>query len=102
MEFTDGSCAQIIYTAEGDVAFPKETFRIFASGFVAECENFQKLTLYRGRKATVSFYVRGAAPVDVAVDVVRASDRVAVDFDVTKGVCSSAWPVDLQHVGSLE
>ena len=32
----------------------------------------------RGRKATVSFYVRGVAPVDVAVDVVRASDRVAV------------------------
>lgn len=53
MEFTDGSCAQIIYTAEGDTAFPKETFRVFASGFVAECENFQKLTLYRGRKTTV-------------------------------------------------
>jgi predicted dehydrogenase len=53
MEFADGSCAQIIYTAEGDTAFPKETFRVFASGFVAECENFQKLTLYRGRKATV-------------------------------------------------
>jgi threonine dehydrogenase-like Zn-dependent dehydrogenase len=53
IEFDDGSCAQIIYTAEGDTAFPKETFRVFASGFVAECENFQKLTLYRGRKATV-------------------------------------------------
>jgi predicted dehydrogenase len=53
MEFADGSCAQIIYTAEGDTAFPKETFRVFASGFVAECENFQKLTIYRGRKATV-------------------------------------------------
>lgn len=53
MEFADGSCAQIIYTAEGDTAFPKESFRVFASGFVAECENFQRLTLYRGRKATV-------------------------------------------------
>src|SRR5919204_518182 len=31
-----------------------------------------------GRKATVDFYVRGAAPADVAVDVVRASDQVAV------------------------
>jgi hypothetical protein len=31
-----------------------------------------------GRTATVSFYVRGTTPVDVAVDVVRASDRVAV------------------------
>jgi Peptidase family M23 len=31
-----------------------------------------------GRKATVDFYVRGEAPADVAVDVVRASDQVAV------------------------
>lgn len=56
MAFADGSCAQIIYTAEGDTAFPKETFRVFASGFVAECENFQKLTLYKGRKAVVKKY----------------------------------------------
>ena len=38
----------------------------------------RKLIFEGGRKATVSFYVRGSAPVDVAVDVVRASDRVAV------------------------
>ena len=38
----------------------------------------RKLLFDGGRKATVSFYVRGVAPVDVAVDVVRASDRVAV------------------------
>ena len=54
--FADGSCAQVIYTAEGDTAFPKETFRVFASGFVAECENFQKLTIYKGRKATTKKY----------------------------------------------
>jgi Peptidase family M23 len=38
----------------------------------------RRLVFEGGRKATVSFYVRGAAPVDVAVDVVRASDQVAV------------------------
>jgi murein DD-endopeptidase MepM/ murein hydrolase activator NlpD len=38
----------------------------------------RKLLFEGGRTATVAFYVRGAAPVDVAVDVVRASDRVAV------------------------
>ena len=38
----------------------------------------RKLIFEGGRTATVSFYVRGPAPVDVAVDVVRASDRVAV------------------------
>jgi hypothetical protein len=38
----------------------------------------RKLLFEGGRNATVAFYVRGVAPVDVAVDVVRASDRVAV------------------------
>jgi murein DD-endopeptidase MepM/ murein hydrolase activator NlpD len=38
----------------------------------------RRLVFEGGRKATVDFYVRGAAAVDVAVDVVRASDQVAV------------------------
>ena len=38
----------------------------------------RKLLFDGGRKASVSFYVRGVTPVDVAVDVVRASDRMAV------------------------
>jgi predicted dehydrogenase/threonine dehydrogenase-like Zn-dependent dehydrogenase len=54
--FADGSSAQILYSAEGDQAYPKETFRLFASGFVAECENFQKLTLYRNRKRSSKAY----------------------------------------------
>jgi peptidase M23-like protein len=37
-----------------------------------------RLVFEGGRKATVDFYVRGSAPADVAVDVVRASDQVAV------------------------
>jgi predicted dehydrogenase/threonine dehydrogenase-like Zn-dependent dehydrogenase len=48
--FADGSSAQIIYSAEGDPSFPKETFRVFGSGFVAECENFQHLTIHQKRK----------------------------------------------------
>jgi len=38
----------------------------------------RRLVFQGGRKATVDFYVRGSAPADVAVDVVRASDQVAV------------------------
>jgi len=53
IEFSDGSSAQIIYSAQGDAAFPKESFRLFGSGFVAECENFQRLTIYRNRKQRV-------------------------------------------------
>ncbi len=54
IEFNDGSAAQIIYSAEGDFAFPKETFRVFASGLVAECVNFQELALHRRRKRVVT------------------------------------------------
>lgn len=53
IEFADGSSAQLIYSAEGDSAFPKESFRVFASGLVVECENFMKLSIFRKRKETV-------------------------------------------------
>jgi predicted dehydrogenase len=53
VEFSEGSSFQLIYSAEGDFAFPKETFRVFGSGLVAECENFMKLSLFRQRKETV-------------------------------------------------
>jgi hypothetical protein len=46
----------------------------------------RRLLFEGGAQATVSFYVRGASPVDVAVDVVRASDRVAVAHFAVPGV----------------
>jgi hypothetical protein len=49
----DGSSFQLIYSAEGDFAFPKETFRVFGSGVVAECENFMKLSIFQKRKQIV-------------------------------------------------
>ncbi len=54
--FSDGSSFQLIYSAEGDFAFPKETFRVFGSGIVAECENFMSLSLFQKRKRTVTKY----------------------------------------------
>jgi predicted dehydrogenase len=56
IEFADGSSAQVIYSAAGDPAFPKESFRVFASGLVAECENFQTLTIHRGRRTRTRKY----------------------------------------------
>jgi len=53
IEFADGSSAQIVYSAEGDSAFPKESFRVFASGSVIECENFMRLSIFQRRKQTV-------------------------------------------------
>jgi len=56
VEFADGSSGQLIYTAEGDPSFPKETLTIFGAGLVAEVTNFQELVLRRGRKAVKSSF----------------------------------------------
>ncbi len=50
VEFADGSCGQLIYTAEGDPTWPKEVCTVFGTGFVAEIINFQLLTVHRGRR----------------------------------------------------
>jgi threonine dehydrogenase-like Zn-dependent dehydrogenase/predicted dehydrogenase len=50
VEFTDGSCGQLIYSAEGDSSFPKETLTVIASGLVADLTNFQTLAMYANRK----------------------------------------------------
>jgi hypothetical protein len=46
----------------------------------------RKLLFEGGRTATVSFYLRGTTPADVIIDVVRASDRVAVAHFVVSSV----------------
>ena len=62
VEFADGSCGQLIYSAEGDSSFPKEVFTVYAAGIVARCENFLKLSIHRGRKeATHKFASKGHA-----------------------------------------
>ena len=50
VEFADGSCGQLLYSAEGDASFPKETVPVMGAGLVAELVNFQELTVHRGRK----------------------------------------------------
>ncbi len=62
VEFGDGSCGQLIYTAEGDSSFPKETVTVFGAGLVAEIVNFQKLSVYGGRKeSNFSYTSKGHA-----------------------------------------
>jgi hypothetical protein len=50
IEFANGSCGQLDYSAQGDSAFPKESFTLFASGLVVEVFNFLEMHVYRGRK----------------------------------------------------
>ena len=50
IEFADGSCAQLVYSAEGDASFPKEVLTVYGAGVVAEIINFQELVVHSGRK----------------------------------------------------
>ena len=50
LEFADGSCAQLIYSADGDPSWPKETCTVFAAGFNAELQNFRQLVLHCRRR----------------------------------------------------
>jgi predicted dehydrogenase len=62
IEFADGSCGQLVYTAEGDTTWPKEVCTVFGTGFTAEITNFQELVVYRGRRKTkYSFNSKGHA-----------------------------------------
>jgi predicted dehydrogenase/threonine dehydrogenase-like Zn-dependent dehydrogenase len=56
VEFADGSCGQLIYSAEGDSSWPKEQCTVYGAGFVAEIVNYQQLVIHRGRKRTTHAY----------------------------------------------
>ncbi len=50
IEFANGSCGQLVYSAEGDSTWPKEQCTVYGAGLVAEITNFQELVVHRGRK----------------------------------------------------
>ncbi len=91
VEFADGSCGQLVYTAEGDSSWPKEVGTVFGAGLVAEITNFQELVVHRGRKKTrrtfdgkghaeqmaswVAF-LRGETPHPFPYDMARQSMRL--------------------------
>jgi predicted dehydrogenase len=52
VEFADGSCGQLVYSAEGDSSWPKEICTVFGAGLTAEIHNFQKLVIHRRRRRT--------------------------------------------------
>jgi predicted dehydrogenase/threonine dehydrogenase-like Zn-dependent dehydrogenase len=62
VEFADGSCGQLVYSAEGDSSWPKEICTVFGAGLTAELQNFKTLAVHRQRKrATSEFEGKGHA-----------------------------------------
>jgi predicted dehydrogenase/threonine dehydrogenase-like Zn-dependent dehydrogenase len=56
VEFTDGSCGQLIYNGEADASWPKEQCTVYGAGLVAETINFQELAVHRHGKKTKHTY----------------------------------------------
>lgn len=60
--FSDGSCGQLVYSPEGDSAYPKEQLAVFGPGLVLEMVNFREVTTYRRRsRSKKSFASKGHA-----------------------------------------
>jgi predicted dehydrogenase/threonine dehydrogenase-like Zn-dependent dehydrogenase len=53
IKFTDGSVGNLVYTANGDKALPKERFEIYSGNLVFLIDDFRKGILYRNNKASV-------------------------------------------------
>jgi hypothetical protein len=56
VEFADGSCGQLIYSAEGDPKAAKEAITVYGAGLTVEIRNFLEATSYRGRKETKQIF----------------------------------------------
>jgi predicted dehydrogenase len=62
VEFADGSCGQLVYSAEGDPGVPKESVTVVGSGLVAELTNVQRLVIHSARRrAKLSHSSKGHA-----------------------------------------
>ena len=62
IEFADGSCGQLLYSAAGEAGFPKEVLTVYGAGMVAEITNFRKLVVHRsGRARCFSYSSKGHA-----------------------------------------
>ncbi|MBW4051979.1 MAG: zinc-binding dehydrogenase [Proteobacteria bacterium] len=93
VEFANGCCGQLIYSAEGDSTWPKEVCTVFGAGLVAEIVNFQTLALHtRRRRATHRYqgkghpqemaawaaFLRGEAPHPVPFEETRRSTLLSL------------------------
>ncbi len=105
LRFENGSVATISYVSGGNSRFPKETFDVTGGGRNARLDNFQKASLWTGRKAATrkarggidkgqrveleSFVsaVRSGGPMPIPFDSLIATTRatIAVDRSLASG-----------------
>lgn len=86
VEFADGSCGQLVYSAEGDSSWPKEICTVFGAGLTAELQNFKTLAIHRHRKRTTrNFEGKGHAEQMAAwTAFLRAESPHPVPFEAAR------------------
>jgi predicted dehydrogenase len=53
IQFVNGSTAQLLYTADGDSSYPKESWSVLAANVAVDCLDFRQLVLHQKRKRRV-------------------------------------------------
>jgi predicted dehydrogenase/threonine dehydrogenase-like Zn-dependent dehydrogenase len=106
IEFADGSCGQLVYSAEGDSSWPKEICTVFGAGFTAELVNFQKLAVHRQRRRiSKSFEGKGHAEQMAAwTAFLRGESPHPVPFEQTRRsmLLTFAAVESIQHGSAIE
>jgi len=106
IEFADGSCGQLVYSAEGDSSFPKEMLTVYAAGVVAEITNFQELVVHRGRKKkTISCSSKGHAEEMVAwAQFLRGQTEHPLPYEESRASMQLAFAVleSIQKAASVD
>ena len=107
LRYADGSTAVITYAASGAAGFPKETLDLLADGKVLRLDDFQRVSVVRGRKAWTTpriplgrdkgqraqldaflDAVRGGRPMPIALDSLAATTRAT--FAVATSLAAGA------------
>jgi predicted dehydrogenase/threonine dehydrogenase-like Zn-dependent dehydrogenase len=106
IEFADGSCGQLVYSAEGDSSWPKEICTVFGAGFTAELVNFRQVAVHRQRRRiSKSFEGKGHAEQMAAwTAFLRGESPHPVPFEETRRsmLLTFAAVESIQHGRAIE
>jgi predicted dehydrogenase/threonine dehydrogenase-like Zn-dependent dehydrogenase len=106
IEFADGSCGQLVYSAEGDSSWPKEICTVFGAGFTAELVNFRQVAVHRQRRRiSKSFEGKGHAEQMAAWSAfLRGESPHPVPFEETRRsmLLTFAAVESIQHGSAIE
>ena len=100
LDYADGSSAVITYTSSGAPGYPKETLDLMADGTALRLDDFQRLTVVRGRRRTLTPRIpRGRdkgqrAQLEAFLDAVRTGGPMPIPVCSLVATTRSTFAVD--------